>query len=107
MKVLSGGKSHFFDHPEEVWRWLEIWDKAGMGCSVRPTRGAARTSGVNDTDWRKRGESQTQISAQGTSGADGRVEIQQEGTMAVVVPEMTDESTDPSDVRMESVSVDT
>ncbi|KAJ1149095.1 hypothetical protein NDU88_001913 [Pleurodeles waltl] len=82
------------------WRWmgaiLEAW-----------RRGAARTSGVDDTDGRKRGRSQAQISAQGTSGANGRVEIQQDGTMAVVVPEMTDESTDPSDVHMESFFVDT
>ncbi|KAJ1142045.1 hypothetical protein NDU88_008373 [Pleurodeles waltl] len=69
--------------------------------------GAACTSGVDDTDWRKRGESLTQISARGPSGADGRFEIQQNGAMAVVVPEMTNESTHPSDVRMESVSVDT
>ncbi|KAJ1115909.1 hypothetical protein NDU88_004129 [Pleurodeles waltl] len=81
----------------------------GPKAALRPPPGwgAARTSGVDDTDWRKRGESQTQISAQGTAGADGRVEIQQDGTMAVVMPEMTDESTEPSDVRMESVSVDT
>ncbi|KAJ1120104.1 hypothetical protein NDU88_008279 [Pleurodeles waltl] len=70
-------------------------------------RGAARTSGVDDLDWRKRGESQTQISAQGTDGSDGRVEIQQDSTMTVVVPEITDESTEPSDTRIESVSVDT
>ncbi|KAJ1089399.1 hypothetical protein NDU88_002550 [Pleurodeles waltl] len=73
--------------------WKDLW-------------GAARTSGVDDTDWRKRGESRNQISARGASGADGSVEIQQDGTMAVVVTEMTDESTEPSDVRMESVSVD-
>ncbi|KAJ1109385.1 hypothetical protein NDU88_006746 [Pleurodeles waltl] len=46
------------------------------------------------------------LQAEGISGANGRVEIQQDGTMAVVVPEVTDESTEPSDVRMESVSVD-
>ncbi|KAJ1110124.1 hypothetical protein NDU88_007479 [Pleurodeles waltl] len=91
LKVLSGGKSHFFEHPEEVWRWLEVWEKSGTGRSVRPTRGAARASGVDDTDWRKRGESLTQISAQGPAGSGGRVEIQQDGTMAVVVHELTDE----------------
>ncbi|KAJ1201817.1 hypothetical protein NDU88_005623 [Pleurodeles waltl] len=80
---------------------------AGTERSVRSTRWAARTFGVDDMDWRKHGESQTQISAKGTSGADGRIKVQEDGTMAVVVPEMTDESTDPLDVRMESVSVDT
>ncbi|KAJ1210912.1 hypothetical protein NDU88_006274 [Pleurodeles waltl] len=52
-------------------------------------------------------ESQTQISAQGAVAYNGRVEIQQEGTMAVVVPGITDESTEPSDTQMESASVDT
>ncbi|KAJ1184660.1 hypothetical protein NDU88_001463 [Pleurodeles waltl] len=84
---------------------VDLQAEAGTGRSVRPIRGAARASGVDDTDWRKRGESQTQISAQGAAGSDGRVEIQQDGTMAVVVPEITDESTEPSDARMESVSV--
>ncbi|KAJ1216375.1 hypothetical protein NDU88_003977 [Pleurodeles waltl] len=28
LKVLSGGRSHFVEQPEEVWRWLEMWDKA-------------------------------------------------------------------------------
>ncbi|KAJ1106494.1 hypothetical protein NDU88_003895 [Pleurodeles waltl] len=107
LKVLSGGKSHFFEHPEEVWRWFEILDYAGTGHSVRPTWGAARACGVVDKDWRKRGESQTQISAHGAAGSSGKVENQQDGTMAVVVPEITDESIEPSDAQMESVSVDT
>ncbi|KAJ1180067.1 hypothetical protein NDU88_005291 [Pleurodeles waltl] len=69
--------------------------------------GAARASGVEDVDWRKRGESQTQYCAQGAAASNGRVEIQQDGTMAVVFPEITDESTEPSDARMALVSVDT
>ncbi|KAJ1202528.1 hypothetical protein NDU88_006326 [Pleurodeles waltl] len=51
-------------------------------------------------DWRKRRESQTLISAQRADISNGRVEIQQDGTMAVVVPEMAVESTEPSDARM-------
>ncbi|KAJ1082919.1 hypothetical protein NDU88_003080 [Pleurodeles waltl] len=107
LKVLSGGKLHFFENPEEVWSWLEIWDKAGMGCSVRSTKGAAHASGVDNMDWRKRRESQTQISAQRADISNGRVEIQQNGTRAVVVPEMAVESIEPSDAQVALVSVDT
>ncbi|KAJ1209078.1 hypothetical protein NDU88_004457 [Pleurodeles waltl] len=30
LKVISGGRSHFFACPEEVWRWLEMWYKAHL-----------------------------------------------------------------------------
>ena len=26
LKVISQGKSHFFERPEEVWNWLDMWD---------------------------------------------------------------------------------
>ncbi|KAJ1145842.1 hypothetical protein NDU88_012125 [Pleurodeles waltl] len=59
LKVISGGKLHFFDHPEEFWRWLELWDKVGpVPC------GTARTSGLDGTDWRGRGEGQKQVTEQ-------------------------------------------
>ncbi|KAJ1101854.1 hypothetical protein NDU88_006918 [Pleurodeles waltl] len=53
-------------------------------------------------DRRKRRESQTQISAQRAAISNGRVEIRQDATMAVVVPE----STEPSDARIALISVD-
>ncbi|KAJ1091503.1 hypothetical protein NDU88_004626 [Pleurodeles waltl] len=80
---------------------------AQLSKAVQEKKGAACASGVDDMDWRKRGESQTQISAQGAVASNGRVENQQDGTMAVVVPEITDESTEPSEARMALVSVDT
>ncbi|KAJ1171178.1 hypothetical protein NDU88_003048 [Pleurodeles waltl] len=67
------------------------------GRSVRSPRGAACASGVDDMDWRKRRESQTQISAQRADISNGRVENQQDDTMAVVVPEMAADSIEPSD----------
>ncbi|KAJ1211147.1 hypothetical protein NDU88_006508 [Pleurodeles waltl] len=106
-KNRDRGKAHFVEHPEEVWRWLEIWDKAGTGRSVKSTKRAARASGVDDMDWRKRQKSQTQISAQRADISNGRVEIQQDGTMAVVVSDMAVESTEPSGARMALISVDT
>ncbi|KAJ1145023.1 hypothetical protein NDU88_011315 [Pleurodeles waltl] len=69
--------------------------------------GAACASGVDDMDSRKRRESQTQISAQRADISNGRVEIQQDGIMAVVVPGVADESSEPSDARMALISVDT
>ncbi|KAJ1163034.1 hypothetical protein NDU88_003497 [Pleurodeles waltl] len=90
-----------------VGRGLEIWDKAGTGRSVKHTKEAARASGVGDMDWRKRRESQTQISANGVDVSNDRVETQQDGTMVVVVPGMTEESTESLDARMALVSVDT
>ncbi|KAJ1136881.1 hypothetical protein NDU88_003295 [Pleurodeles waltl] len=27
LRVIAGGKSHFFNTLEDVWLWLEIWDK--------------------------------------------------------------------------------
>mgnify|MGYP002804549248 CR=1 FL=1 len=27
LKVISQGKTHFFERPEEVWNWLEMWDQ--------------------------------------------------------------------------------
>ncbi|KAJ1191518.1 hypothetical protein NDU88_000834 [Pleurodeles waltl] len=78
-----------------------------MGRSVRSTKGAARASGVDDMDWRRRRESRTRISTQRGDNSKGRVEIQQDGTMAVVAPEMSVESIEPSDARVALISVDT
>ncbi|KAJ1144411.1 hypothetical protein NDU88_010710 [Pleurodeles waltl] len=55
LKLLSGGRSHFFEHPEEVWRWLEMCDKAALG-NLAGTGGVVhRASKAEDPDWRIRG----------------------------------------------------
>ncbi|KAJ1093349.1 hypothetical protein NDU88_006453 [Pleurodeles waltl] len=64
LKVFSRGKSQFFDHPEEVQRWREMWDKVGPGPSGQSGVGSARTSGVNGTDWRRSGDGPLRVSAQ-------------------------------------------
>ncbi|KAJ1131740.1 hypothetical protein NDU88_010073 [Pleurodeles waltl] len=81
--------SYFFEQSEEVWRWLEMWDKAALG---RPTgaRGVVnRTSGADGSDWwNHEGERTTDFKDQGVVDVPGpRVEIQQDGTMAVVPDE--------------------
>ncbi|KAJ1184589.1 hypothetical protein NDU88_001393 [Pleurodeles waltl] len=101
------GKSHFSEHPEKVWRWLELWDKFGPGLTVRSGLGAAPTSGVDGTDWRRWGDSQMRVSAQRGDNSDSRIEIQQDGTMAVVDPELAVELTEPSVKGVEMLSVDT
>ncbi|KAJ1203137.1 hypothetical protein NDU88_006931 [Pleurodeles waltl] len=81
LRVTSRGKSQFFDHPEEVWRWLEMWYKVGLGPSGRSGVGSARTSGVDGTDWRRRGDGPLRVSAQRCDNSVSRIEIQQDGTM--------------------------
>ncbi|KAJ1218104.1 hypothetical protein NDU88_005689 [Pleurodeles waltl] len=90
LKVLSGGKSHYFEHPEEVWRWLEMWDKVTPGRSGRTGLVAHGVSGVDGSDWRISGENQIEGTAEQGVDADTRIEIQQDGTMAVVVLALAD-----------------
>ncbi|KAJ1150047.1 hypothetical protein NDU88_002845 [Pleurodeles waltl] len=90
LKVLFGGKSHFFEHLEEVWRWLEMWDKVTPGRSGRTGLVAHCASGVEDPDWRTRGECQMEGTAEPSVDADNRIDIQQDGAMAVVVPGLAD-----------------
>ncbi|KAJ1157157.1 hypothetical protein NDU88_009872 [Pleurodeles waltl] len=101
------GKSHIFEHPEEVWRWLEMWDKDAPGRSGRSGLVATRASDVDGSDWQNHGESQMQASAQRGVSSDSRIEIQQDGTMAVVVPELAAKLTVAPDQEMEMISVDT
>ncbi|KAJ1091303.1 hypothetical protein NDU88_004430 [Pleurodeles waltl] len=89
LKVLSGGRSHFFEKPEEVWRWLEMWDKAALGRPTGARRVVNRTSGADGSDWWNRdGERTTDSMDQRVVDVPApRVEIQQDGTMAVVPDE--------------------
>ncbi|KAJ1124906.1 hypothetical protein NDU88_003353 [Pleurodeles waltl] len=86
LKVLSGGRSHFFEHPEEVWRWLEMWDKSAPGSSAGTGGVAHRASRAESPDWRIRGGGLSEDTVARGSEEDPalRIEIQQDGTMAVV-----------------------
>ncbi|KAJ1160284.1 hypothetical protein NDU88_000786 [Pleurodeles waltl] len=61
LKVLSGGRSLFFEQPEEVWRWLEMWDKAALGRPAGTTGEVNRASGVDGSDWWNREGERTAI----------------------------------------------
>ncbi|KAJ1195197.1 hypothetical protein NDU88_004478 [Pleurodeles waltl] len=56
LKVLHSGKSYFFDIPEDVWKWLAIWDKVPRG-EARPRRKNDGTAwGSRTSNWRSREE---------------------------------------------------
>ncbi|KAJ1192470.1 hypothetical protein NDU88_001777 [Pleurodeles waltl] len=86
LKVLSGGKSHFFKRPEEEWRWLEIWDKVTPGRTDRTEWASPRTSGLDGPDWRSHDDGQLKntVARGWAKDSTHRVEIQQDGTMAIV-----------------------
>ncbi|KAJ1160565.1 hypothetical protein NDU88_001061 [Pleurodeles waltl] len=67
----------FFDHPEMVWRWLEMWDKVVRGRTEGSGGISCRASGAESPDWRTHGTGRLVDSCH-------RVEIQQDGTMAEV-----------------------
>ncbi|KAJ1098815.1 hypothetical protein NDU88_003922 [Pleurodeles waltl] len=94
LKVISGEKYHFFDRPEEVWRWLEMRDKVAPGRPERTGLTVHRPSGEASPDWRIHRERQLEgTAAQVVDIAAGtRVEIKQDGTMAVVTPGLADGS---------------
>ncbi|KAJ1209477.1 hypothetical protein NDU88_004855 [Pleurodeles waltl] len=108
-KVISRGKSHFLDRPEEVWRWLEIWDKAAPGRMERTGLTVHCPSGPASPDWRSCRERQWEGTADQVVDmtATTRVEIQQDGTMAVVTPRSTDGSKGTMVLGAEVLTVDT
>ncbi|KAJ1138550.1 hypothetical protein NDU88_004931 [Pleurodeles waltl] len=65
---------------EEVWRWLEMWDKVVQGRTEGSGGIPCRASGAEIPDWRLHGTGRLVDSRH-------RVEIQQDGTMAVVPAE--------------------
>ncbi|KAJ1116278.1 hypothetical protein NDU88_004494 [Pleurodeles waltl] len=104
LKVLSGGRSHFFERPEEVWKWLEKSDKAGLGGPAGTSLVAWQASGA---DWRTR-ERWTDEGLFGSRGGGSPyppIEIQQGGTMAVVPAGSVDGSGTGPD--LESLSTST
>ncbi|KAJ1115137.1 hypothetical protein NDU88_003363 [Pleurodeles waltl] len=68
--------------------------------------GSGRTSGVDGTDWRRRGDGLSQVSAQRCDDSVSRIEIQQDDTMEAVDPEQAVELAGPADVEAGVVSVD-
>ncbi|KAJ1143726.1 hypothetical protein NDU88_010031 [Pleurodeles waltl] len=108
LKVISGGKTQFLEHPEEVWRWLEMWDKVFPGPSRRSGVGSTRIAGVDGSDWRRREDGLSQVSAQRCADSDSvsRIEIPQDGTMAIVDPEQVVELAGSLDVAAGLLSVD-
>ncbi|KAJ1164953.1 hypothetical protein NDU88_005385 [Pleurodeles waltl] len=86
LKVLSGGRSHFFEQPEEDWRWLKMWDKATPSRLTGTGGVAHRASRADGPDWRIRKGDLSEDTV--TRGLDVdpalRIEIQQDGTMAAI-----------------------
>ncbi|KAJ1091326.1 hypothetical protein NDU88_004453 [Pleurodeles waltl] len=107
--MLSGRKSHFFERPEEVWRWLEMWDKVTPRRPERSSLAVHCASGVDGPDWRTRGESQVEGTAEQVVDidTDHRMESQQDGTMAVVTPELADGSRGALDHGAQRIPADT
>ncbi|KAJ1143040.1 hypothetical protein NDU88_009352 [Pleurodeles waltl] len=64
-------------------------------------------SGVDGPDWRTRGERQMEGTAEQVVGIDNRLEIQQDGTMAVVTPGLADGSRGALDKGEERIPADT
>ncbi|KAJ1145616.1 hypothetical protein NDU88_011902 [Pleurodeles waltl] len=67
---------------------------------------AGRVTGVDGLDWRNQGVSQTEDSMGQGGSKDSRIEIQQDGTMVVVVPELAAGLTVVPDLEVEMISVD-
>ncbi|KAJ1173474.1 hypothetical protein NDU88_005306 [Pleurodeles waltl] len=89
---------------EEVWRWLEMWDKVAPSVSDRACSAADPMSGLDGSDWRKRKEGRmNDYTGQGASD-NSRIEIQQDGTMAVVSPGLSAGLTLAPDLGVETMS---
>ncbi|KAJ1145727.1 hypothetical protein NDU88_012011 [Pleurodeles waltl] len=84
--VLFGGKSHFFDTPEDVWQCLEVWDKVvskqvgSWQAGVRGSLGAR----CPDCRTRKAPTSEETFEPGGESSAS--IVIQGDGTIALASP---------------------
>ncbi|KAJ1145548.1 hypothetical protein NDU88_011834 [Pleurodeles waltl] len=103
-EALRGGRSS----PSARTGWLEMRDKVGPGPSGQSGVGSARTSGVDGSDWMRRGAGLSWVTAQRDNVSDSvsRIEIQQDGTIARVDPEQVVELAGPLDVEAGLISVD-
>ncbi|KAJ1210396.1 hypothetical protein NDU88_005760 [Pleurodeles waltl] len=79
---------------QEVWRWLEMWDKATPSRLTRSGGVAPRASRADGPDWRIReGDLLEDTVAWGLDVDPAlRIKIQQDGTMAVIHAESVDGS---------------
>ncbi|KAJ1136850.1 hypothetical protein NDU88_003264 [Pleurodeles waltl] len=75
---------------EEVWRWLEMWDKVAEGRTEGPGGVIHRASGAESPDWRLRDAGRLVDAGTGGSAMDShyRVEIQQDGIMAMMAADL-------------------
>ncbi|KAJ1104369.1 hypothetical protein NDU88_001781 [Pleurodeles waltl] len=87
---------------------LEMWDEVGLSPSRQSEVSSARTSGVDGSDWRRREDGLSRVSAQRDDVSDSvsRIEIQQVGTMARVDHEQVVELAGPLDLEAGLLSVD-
>ncbi|KAJ1185767.1 hypothetical protein NDU88_002554 [Pleurodeles waltl] len=79
--VISEGKSHFFDIPQEIWQWLEIWDKV-----PRSRLGSSRSAGTMElrrSAQRHNDNTALVVGPLLTVDVPRRMVIQDDGTMAV------------------------
>ncbi|KAJ1149310.1 hypothetical protein NDU88_002120 [Pleurodeles waltl] len=90
----------------DFWRYLEMWDKVGSGSIGRSGVGSTRTSGVEGADWRRRGDALMQVTGQLCDNSVSRIEIPQDGTMAVADPVQAVDIADSSDGGAEMLLVD-
>ncbi|KAJ1087377.1 hypothetical protein NDU88_000553 [Pleurodeles waltl] len=98
IEAVAGGSLEMAGHVGQGW----------PGPSGQYGVGLARTSGVDGMDCRRRGEGPSRVSPQRCVDSDSvsRIEIQQDGTMAVVDPEQAVVLAGPSDMEDGVLSVD-
>ncbi|KAJ1082061.1 hypothetical protein NDU88_002231 [Pleurodeles waltl] len=75
---------------QEVWGWLEMWDKVAPGGTEGTGGVTHQASGMESPYWRSRDAGRLVDAGTGGSAVDShhRVEIQQNGTMAVVATDL-------------------
>ncbi|KAJ1145912.1 hypothetical protein NDU88_012195 [Pleurodeles waltl] len=79
LKVLHGGKSYFFEMPDDEWKWLELSDKVPHG-GERPRRKEDARRGRDSN--RRPQKSAGQLELLPSVGASQtRVKIQEDGTI--------------------------
>ncbi|KAJ1139743.1 hypothetical protein NDU88_006110 [Pleurodeles waltl] len=95
LKVLHDDKSNFFDMPEDVWKWLEVWDKVPPEGARSWGKETGTTWGTLNSNWRSREKASPQ-ELSGGGASPNRIEIQEDGTMAVTHRDVT---LGPTDMR--------
>ncbi|KAJ1160154.1 hypothetical protein NDU88_000656 [Pleurodeles waltl] len=81
--IISGGKSHFFDTLEDVWWWLETWDKVYKDKINSKSTNSSATQGPQGAMWRRKDDILEDNSLPLSTGESQIVIIQEDGTMAI------------------------